>query len=259
MGWIGNLSVAERAVYAGAIVVAVGVAATIVVVSGGSGSPQASVASGGWNGASGPAGAASAGSGPTPAAASGAPSASASASATSPTASESLLPTGSTPLTALPGVYAGQWVGSLQDDNGLNPSESAAVTFTGGAVGSVVGSASYAQDGCTYQFVLSSASDDQFLIHEESGASGCPSDYIILTPDVAVLEERVYDSGPGQQVPDLTGFLEKSPADGLRNPLLITAREPPMLPAVACPGCGKNDGRGGWSRSGAALAGNPPR
>jgi tRNA A-37 threonylcarbamoyl transferase component Bud32 len=109
----------------------------------------------------------------------------------------------------LPSTYLGRWHGTLADNTGLEGPQAANLTMTGGAVHSVVGTVSYPNVGCTYDFRLVSVQPDKVTIYEEVQSGPCISANVVLAPAGSGISENVYTGAPSRGHPDFSGQLSR--------------------------------------------------
>jgi hypothetical protein len=107
----------------------------------------------------------------------------------------------------MPGTYLGRWQGTLVDHTGLEGPQAADLTISGGAVNSVVGTVSYPNVGCTYDFRLVSVQPDKVTLYEQVQSGLCISEYVVLAPAGSGITENVYASPPSGGQPDFLGQL----------------------------------------------------
>jgi tRNA A-37 threonylcarbamoyl transferase component Bud32 len=110
---------------------------------------------------------------------------------------------------AMPSTYLGRWQGTLADNTGLEGPQAADLTITGGAVNSVVGTASYPNVGCTYDFRLVSAQPDKVTLYEQVQSGPCISEYVVLAPAGSGITEKAYPGLPSGGQPDFSGQLSR--------------------------------------------------
>lgn len=115
---------------------------------------------------------------------------------------------------SVPAGYLGHWQGTLQDHTGLEGPQDASINITGGRVGSIVGTASYPNVGCTYNFRLDGVTASQVTIYEEITGGLCQSEYVVLSLSGRGLADAVYATAPGQGLASFTGQLAKSLTSG---------------------------------------------
>jgi hypothetical protein len=111
---------------------------------------------------------------------------------------------------AVPPAYLGHWKGTLADNTGLEGPQAADLTITGGAVNSVVGTVSYPNVGCTYDFRLVSAQPGQVTFYEQVRSGLCESEYVVLAPADGGITENVYPGPPSGVRPDFSGPLARA-------------------------------------------------
>ena len=109
----------------------------------------------------------------------------------------------------MPSTYLGRWQGTLADNTGLEGPQAADLTITGGAVNSVVGTVSYPNVGCTYDFRLVSARPDKVTLYEQVQSGPCISEYVVLAPAGSGITENVYPDLPSGGQPDFSGQLSR--------------------------------------------------
>jgi hypothetical protein len=109
----------------------------------------------------------------------------------------------------VPGAYVGRWQGTLADNTGLEGPQDANLTITGGGMNSVVGTVSYPNIGCTYDFRLVSAQPDRVTLYEQVTSGLCQSEYVVLTPAGSGITESVYAGAPSGGQPDFAGRLSR--------------------------------------------------
>jgi tRNA A-37 threonylcarbamoyl transferase component Bud32 len=140
------------------------------------------------------------------------PSATAGSAAASPTAPDASAVVASSAGSAgavVPGAYVGRWQGTLADNTGLEGSQGADLTITGGGMNSVVGTVSYPNIGCTYDFRLVSAQPDRVTLYEQVTSGLCQSEYVVLTPAGSGITENVFAGPPSGGQPDFAGRLSR--------------------------------------------------
>jgi hypothetical protein len=94
------------------------------------------------------------------------------------------------------------------DNGGSEGTQTANLTINGGRIGTTVGTASYPNIGCTYDFRLVSSQINEVTIYEEIRTGPCISAYVVLVSVGNKLEEDVYDGTPSSQdQPYFTGQL----------------------------------------------------
>jgi serine/threonine protein kinase len=199
----------RRGVLIGAgVVVAAAVAVVIAVTAlhGSGGNPTAE------SGSSGSATATASQAGTASSAATDTPASSAPASA----ASSSAPPSSSTPSSssgtgpgAVPHAYLGQWSGTITDNSGIEGPQTAELKLTGGAVNSIVGTASYTNGPCAYNLFLISASGSEVELQEQVTSGACLADYAIVKLNGGKLTEDIYLTSPSGS-PGFTGTLAKT-------------------------------------------------
>jgi hypothetical protein len=111
---------------------------------------------------------------------------------------------------AMPSMYLGRWRGTLADNTGFEGPQAADLTINGGAVNSVVGTVSYPNVGCTYDFRLVSAQPDKVTLYEEVQSGPCISEYVVLAPAGSGITENVYAGPPSGGRPDFSGQLSRT-------------------------------------------------
>jgi len=187
---------------AGAAVVAV-VAVVIAVTSlhGSSGNPPPE------SGSSSSATVTTSAAGTASAAATGTPASSAPASAASSSGSPSSR--AATGPNALPQAYLGHWSGTITDNNGIEGPQTADLKITGGAVNSIVGTASYTNGPCAYNLLLVSSSGSGVELQEQVTSGQCLSDYTIVKAKGGKLTQAIYLSSPTGP-PGFIGTLAKT-------------------------------------------------
>lgn len=111
---------------------------------------------------------------------------------------------------AVPPAYLGHWKGTLADNTGLEGPQAADLTISGGAVNSVVGTVSYPNVGCSYDFRLVSAQPSQVTFYEQVRSGLCVSEYVVLTPADGGITENVYPGPPSGGRPDFSGPLARA-------------------------------------------------
>jgi tRNA A-37 threonylcarbamoyl transferase component Bud32 len=125
------------------------------------------------------------------------------------TASSAATETPASSAPAVPEAYLGQWSGTVTSNTGAEGPQTVVLKLTGGAVNSVVGTASYANGPCTYDLLLISASGSQVELQEQVTSGPCFGDYAIVKLTGAKLTEDVYLFSPSGS-PNLTGTLAKA-------------------------------------------------
>ena len=133
----------------------------------------------------------------------------ATASPAAPDASALAAPSAGSEGGAVPSAYLGHWKGTLADNTGLEGPQAADLTITGGETNSVVGTASYPNVGCTYDFHLVSAQPDQVTFYEQVQSGLCESEYVVLAPAGSGIAENVYAGPPSGGHPDFSGQLSR--------------------------------------------------
>jgi hypothetical protein len=81
--------------------------------------------------------------------------------------------------------------------------------ITGGQVNSVVGTVSYPNVGCTYNFRLVSAQPDKVTFYEQVQSGLCQSEFVVLAPSGGGITENVYAGPPSGGRPDFSGELAR--------------------------------------------------
>jgi len=109
----------------------------------------------------------------------------------------------------VPSAYVGHWQGTLADHTGLEGPQAADLTITGGGMNSVVGTVSYPNIGCTYDFHLVSAQPDRVTLFEQVTSGLCQSEYVVLTPAGSAITENVFEGPPSGGQPDFAGRLSR--------------------------------------------------
>jgi hypothetical protein len=109
----------------------------------------------------------------------------------------------------VPRAYLGHWRGTLADNTGLEGPQAADLMITGGQVNSVVGTVSYPNVGCTYDFRLVSAQPDMVTFYEQVQSGLCQSEYVVLAPSGGGITENVYAGPPSGGRPDFSGELSR--------------------------------------------------
>jgi hypothetical protein len=142
----------------------------------------------------------------------GKPSAAAGSAAASPTAPgpSAVVDSSAGPAGAVvPSAFVGRWQGTLADHTGLEGPQAADLTITGGGMNSVVGTVSYPNIGCTYDFHLVSAQPDRVTLFEQVTSGLCQSEYVVLTPAGSGITENVFAGPPSGGLPDFAGQLSR--------------------------------------------------
>ena len=142
----------------------------------------------------------------------GKPSTAAGSAAASPTAPgpSAVVDSSAGPAGAVvPSAYVGHWQGTLADHTGLEGPQAADLTITGGGMNSVVGTVSYPNIGCTYDFHLVSAQPDRVTLFEQVTSGLCQSEYVVLTPAGSAITENVFEGPPSGGQPDFAGRLSR--------------------------------------------------
>ena len=109
----------------------------------------------------------------------------------------------------VPSAYVGHWQGTLADHTGLEGPQAAVLTITGGGTNSVVGTVSYPNIGCTYDFHLVSAQPDRVTLFEQVTSGLCQSEYVVLTQAGSGITENVFAGPPSGGQPDFAGRLSR--------------------------------------------------
>ena len=127
-----------------------------------------------------------------------------------PASSAAAASSGGTRGGAVPGPFLGHWKGTLADNTGLEGPQAADLMITGGAVNSAVGTVSYPNVGCTYEFRLVSAQPAQVTFYEQVQSGLCQSEYVVLAPAGSGITENVYPGPPSGGRPDFSGQLSRA-------------------------------------------------
>jgi hypothetical protein len=72
-----------------------------------------------------------------------------------------------------------------------------------------VGTVSYPNIGCTYDFHLVSAQPDRVTLFEQVTSGLCQSEYVVLTPAGSGITENVFAGPPSGGQPDFAGRLSR--------------------------------------------------
>jgi hypothetical protein len=134
---------------------------------------------------------------------------SAAASPTAPGASAVVDSSAGSADAVVPSAYVGRWQGTLADHTGLEGPQAADLTITGGGMNTVVGTVSYPNIGCTYDFRLVSAQPDKVTLYEQVKSGLCESEYVVLAPAGSGITEDVYAGPPSGGQPDFAGRLSR--------------------------------------------------
>ncbi|MGH3252164.1 MAG: hypothetical protein ACRDOI_38960, partial [Trebonia sp.] len=111
---------------------------------------------------------------------------------------------------AVPSAYLGHWQGTLADHTGFEGPQAADLRITGGEVSTVVGTVSYPNIGCTYDFRLVSGQPDRVTFYEQVRSGRCQSEYVVLASAGSGLTENVYPEPPSGGQPDFSGPLARA-------------------------------------------------
>ena len=110
---------------------------------------------------------------------------------------------------AVPQAYLGHWSGTITDNNGIEGPQTADLKITGGAPGSIVGTASYTYGPCAYNLLLVSSSGSGVELQEQVTSGQCLSDYTIVKLKAGKLTQAIYLTSPTGP-PGFTGTLART-------------------------------------------------